>query len=512
MKRYSIILAVLSLSFGVGLTSCKSQDPLLVKTEAGYVRGINEHSVQAFYGIPYARAERFMPPTKTEKWDTVMVCDHFGPICYQASQPDEERFIPMSEDCQVLNVWTKNTQAKKKMPVILWIHGGGYGAGTTSWNPGMGLAHKDVVFVSLHHRLNILGFLDLSACGEKYKYSGNQSLLDVVACLEWIRDNISAFGGDPSNVTIVGQSGGGGKVANILCMPSAKDLFNKAIIMSGVFYDNNSRELSQQLGLEVLNQLGISPEEVDNIKDVPYAELAAAGNRASRVLAEKSDNPGAIMFASFSPTPDGEVVVQAPYEPSFPDFSSKKPIIMGTTISEGERYPGDISLDEAKAMLRERLGDETDRFVECFQAAWPDCTPGDMLAVDDGLRSSTLEVSDRISKIHGAPVYCYMFNCKSPKTHVAAHGDDVDFAFNRLWDETDGSHTEAEHHVSDVMSQAWANFCYTGDPNVAGEPTWHPYNQENGEMFIFQENCTIKYNFDREYQEILARHPAAPRY
>ncbi len=509
MKRFSILLSLLSLVSGLFFTSCSKNDPLLVKTEAGYVRGINEHSVQAFYGIPYARAERFMPPHKTEKWDTVMVCDHYGPICYQADQPDRECFIPMSEDCQVLNVWTKDTRAKEKMPVILWIHGGGYGAGTTSWNPGMGLANKDVVFVSLHHRLNILGFLDLSACGGKYAKSGNQSLQDVVACLEWIRDNISAFGGDPSNVTIVGQSGGGGKVANILCMPSAKDLFNKAIIMSGVFYDGNSRELSQQLGLEVLNQLGISPDEVDKIKDVPYAELAAAGDRASRVLAEKSDDPGAILFASFSPTPDGEVIVQAPYEPAFPEFSSKKPLIMGTTISEGEWYPGDISMEEAKKRLKERLGEETDRFVECFMAAWPDAVPGDLLAVDNGLRSSTLEVSDRVSKLHGAPLYSYLFNCKNPETHVAAHGDDVDFSFNRFWDEKDGGHTEAEHHVSDVMSQAWANFCHTGDPNVKGEPVWHPYTEENGEMFIFQAECTVKHHLDREYQAILSRHPAA---
>lgn len=492
------------------LSSCNtsSQDPLLVKTEAGYVKGITERGVMAFYGIPYARAERFMPPTKTEKWDTVMVCDHFGPICYQASNPSEHN-IPMSEDCQVLNVWTKDTQAQVKKPVMLWIHGGGYTAGTSAWNPGMGIAAKDVVFVSLHHRLNILGFLDLSACGEKYRKSGNQSLLDIVAALEWIRDNISAFGGDPSNVTIVGESGGGGKVSTLLCMPSAKDLFGKAIVMSGTFHGGNTRELTRQLGLEVLNQLGISPAEVEKINDVPYDELSAAGDKAEQIIMERFGADGPFTFVGFSPTPDGEVVAQLPFTPAFAPFSNGKPLIVGTTFNEFTPYPGDITMDEAKVMLQKSLGADTDRYIECFMAAWPDSVPGDLLAVDSSIRPTTIELADAASKSLGAPVYNYLFNCKAKNTHVAYHGNEVDFAFFNIGNEEDYSDKNAdEQHVSDVMSQAWVNFCYTGDPNVEGEVTWHPYTQENGECFIFQTNCTVKNNFDREYQDILSRHPA----
>ncbi len=510
MKRIALTLMAVVVVMASFAQRRSMRSPLIVKTEAGLVKGVKERGVMSFYGIPYARAERFMPPVKTEKWDTVMVCDHYGPISYQASQPDSRYVIPMSEDCQVLNVWTKDTQAKKK-PVMLWIHGGGYGAGTTTWNPCIGLATKDVVAVSLHHRLNILGFLDLSACGGKYQQTGNQSMLDIVAALQWIHDNISAFGGDPDNVTIMGQSGGGGKVATLLCMPAAKDLFKRAIIMSGAFASDNSRELSQKLGLEVLHQLGIAPADVDKIRDVPYDELAAAGQRATEVIASQAADPAAARFAAFSPTPDGEVVAQNPYTPSFPSFSSKKPIIMGTVISEGEPYPGNITMDEAKTMLKERLGADAERFIKLFKAAWPDSRPGDILAVDGGMRYSTIEAADKITKVHKAPVYCYLFNCKSKKTNVAAHGNDVDFAFFNIGDDPDGDFSTKnadELHVSDVMSQAWVNFAYTGNPNVKGEPTWKPYMAEGGDCFIFQSKSEIKHNFDREYQEILHCHPA----
>ena len=187
------------------LCSCGNSDPMVVKTTKGFVKGVEEEGTIAFKGIPYARIERFMPPMETERWDTVMVCDQYGPYAMQAGMGGPGMRMNMSEEntC-TLNVWTKDTKAN--MPVMLWIHGGGYATGHSSWNPGYGLAQKDVVFVSLNHRLNILGYMDLSSFGEKYKYSGNVGELDIVAALEWIRDNIKKFGGDPNNVTIMGHS------------------------------------------------------------------------------------------------------------------------------------------------------------------------------------------------------------------------------------------------------------------------------------------------------------------
>ena len=176
----------------VPVLACCQSDPFVVKTTNGKVRGFEEEGTMAFKGIPYARAERCMPPAPVEKWDTVMDCTQWGPQSLQSGRIQRGS----SEDCCVLNVWTTDTKGKK--PVMFWCHGGGFDSGTSAWNPGMGLAKKDVVVVSLNHRLNIIGFLDLSATGDaKYKYSGNVGMMDAVKALEWVRDNIRRFGGDP---------------------------------------------------------------------------------------------------------------------------------------------------------------------------------------------------------------------------------------------------------------------------------------------------------------------------
>ena len=223
MRALKLFIAAAAIA-AVG--ACGPSDPLVVRTKDGLVRGIEEEGTLAFKGIPYARVERFMPPLPVEKWDTVMACDHFGPQVMQGNGRREMPESVMSEkNSCVLNVWTTDTKACK--PVMLWIHGGGFDSGSAAGNPGWGLAKQDVVVVSLNHRLNILGFLDLSTFGEKYRHSGMVGMLDIVQALEWIRDNIKAFGGDPSNVTIFGESGGGGKVGTLMCMPAAKGLFHK---------------------------------------------------------------------------------------------------------------------------------------------------------------------------------------------------------------------------------------------------------------------------------------------
>ena len=224
-KSFVLLIMLLSVSVGMqggnnGVAPADNSAPV-VQTVSGKVKGIDQEGSMAFLGIPYAKIERFMPPAPVDSWDTIRVCDHWGP---QAMQPTHGRTLSedeMSEkNCCVLNVWTTDTQARK--PVMVWLHGGGFDSGTSAWNPGMALAKKDVVVVSVNHRLNILGFLDLSSCSDKYKYSGNVGMLDVVAALQWVRDNISRFGGNPDNVTIFGESGGGGKVGTLLCMPPRK--------------------------------------------------------------------------------------------------------------------------------------------------------------------------------------------------------------------------------------------------------------------------------------------------
>ena len=337
MYRKKIIsVSLLLLCAGVSLAQ-NTEKENVVRIESGLVQGFDHEGSLGFLGIPYAKVERFMPPKPVDKWDTVMVCNHWGPMTMQPMGREMSK-DEMSEDCCVLNVWTTDRNAKK--PVMLWLHGGGFDSGTSEWDPGMKLAQKDVVCVSINHRLNILGFLDLSACSPKYKHSGNVGMMDVVAALKWIRNNIAQFGGDPDNVTVFGESGGGGKVGTLLCMPDAKDLFHKAIILSGTILNVNTKEMSESLGKAVLAELGISNDSIEKIKDVPYKELYAAGQRAmGKSIGTRK--PGTPMMWGFGPSPDGEILMQQPFQPGFASFSDSKPILIGTTFNELQRLTYD---------------------------------------------------------------------------------------------------------------------------------------------------------------------------
>ena len=506
MKKIAILtmLAAMTASVNVG---CQPADPYTVRTTKGLVNGFDEEGTMAFKGIPYAKAERFMPPVPADSWDTVMTCHEWGPQAMQGGRNSRNE-KEMSENCCVLNVWTTDTKAKK--PVMLWCHGGGFDSGTSAWNPGMGLAKKDVVVVSLNHRLNIIGFLDLSATGNpKYKYSGNVGMMDVVAALEWIRDNISAFGGDPDNVTVFGESGGGGKVGTLMCMPQAKGLFHKAIIMSGTILNVNSKAMTEELGLAVLKELDIPVDKVEMINDVPYDRLYQAGQRAL-AASIGTRTPGTPMMWGFGPTPDGEVLLQQPFQPDFASISNDIPLVIGTTFNELQRssYGRPMTLDDAKAAVQNTFGSETDAYAQAFAQAWPDYIPQDLPSVDMMFRAKTIITADAISATRNAPVYNYMFTWKSPSTGVSAHGAELNFCFNTLHHAGRDlpNPSKSDLRLADRMAQSWANFAHTGNPNVEGLPEWHLYTAQNGECFIFGPECMIRNNFDRTLHEIINRH------
>ena len=398
----------------------------------------------AFLGIPYAKVERFMPPQPVKKWKGVRACDHWGPMTMQpTNRPMTEE--QMSEQCCVLNVWTTDVKAKK--PVMFWLHGGGFDSGTSEWDPGMQLAKKDVVVVGINHRLNILGFLDLSTCGKKYKYSGNVGMLDAVAALEWVRDNIERFGGDPNNVTIFGESGGGGKVDTLMCMPKAKGLFHKAIIMSGTILNVNTQAMTEELGEAVLKELGIDKKNVDKIKDVPYKDLYAAGQRAM-AASIGTRRPGTPMMWGFGPTPDGETLLQQPFQPDFASISDDIPLM------------------------------------------------------------KTIITADAITKKRQAPTYMYMFTWRSPLNNGSIHGHELKFCFNTLHRAKNDlpSPTADDLLLADKMSSVWAQFAHSGKPNIDALPVWQPYTAENGELMVFDYNCRIRHNPDRPLEEIINRH------
>ena len=511
MRNLFVTLSLAALAL---LTACAPKtpaDPLVVKTEAGTIHGFMDEDIYAFAGVPYCQAERFMPPQKPASWDGVLECTKYPPRSMQQMRPIENDPLGLSEEGATrLNVWTSDVNGK--MPVMVWLHGGGFSSGAGYNNPndsGRGLARQGVVVVSVNHRLNILGFLDLSACGEKYKYSGNVGMMDIVVALEWVRDNIAAFGGDPSNVTIFGESGGGGKVGTLMGMPSAKGLFTKAIIQSGTLLNGNTPEQTRELGLKTLEKLGLTPAEVEKLNDVTYDELVAAGNEASRELSGPRDNSVA-RFMGFAPTMDGEILVKQPFQPSFSELSKDVPLLIGTTFNELQRtyYIEQPSEKEARAILRETYGDKADAYVEAFRKAYPEFdTPADWLSVDQNFRPNTVRTADARADENVAPTYMYLFAWKSPiqgGKMGAAHAYELPFCFHTtevsqqyLGDETDEIRT-----LADKMSGAWVSFAKTGKPVVEGFD-WKPYTSKGGDIMYFGSECSLRQDYDRELITIM---------
>ena len=499
-------------------TVCVAQDKTpVVNTKSGPVQGIVQEGTMAWLGIPYAKVERFMPPKPVKAWKEVRTCDHWGPQAMQLTNREMGE-DEMSEQCCVLNVWTTHVPRRPAgaelksallKPVMVWLHGGGFDSGTSAWDPGMCLAKKDVVVVSVNHRLNILGFLDLSTCGEQYKHSGNVGMLDVVKSLQWVHDNIKEFGGDPYNVTIFGESGGGGKVGTLLSMPPAKGLFHKAIIMSGTILNVNTKAMSEALGEAVLKELGIAKKDVEKIKDVPYKELYAAGQKAM-AASIGTRRPGTPMMWGFGPTPDGDVLLQQPFQPGFADISSHVPILIGTTFNELQRlsYNQSMTMDDARNQLVKTFGDETGAYIKAFAEAYPDYTPQDLVSIDWLFRPKTIITADAIAESRNAKTYMYMFTWKSPVSKGSVHGAELKFCFNRLHHSHSDlpSPSKEDLTLADLMSSAWAQFATTGNPNIEGLPAWQPYTARNGEMMIFDYNCRIRNNPDRRLEQIIDWH------
>ena len=288
-----------------------SSETAITETESGKVGGFLQDGIYIYKGIPYAKAERFMPPQPADKWEGVRSSRMFGPTCPQGKRAgwgaDEHAFAfhwddgYPGEDCLRVNIWTPGLNDGKKRPVMVWLHGGGYAAGSGQELPsydGFNLAKKgDAVVVTLNHRLNVLGFLDLSAYGDKYAKSGNAGLLDLVAALQWVNKNIAAFGGDAQNVTIFGQSGGGGKVSTLLATPSAKGLYHKAIVQSGSMLRTMNAKYSRRIGAAVMDELGLKASQIDELQKMPYERLLAAGEKAvAKVKAEAEKEDGISTF------------------------------------------------------------------------------------------------------------------------------------------------------------------------------------------------------------------------
>ncbi len=498
-------------------------DRALVATNAGKLLGAERNGVFQYLGTPYATAERFMMPQKVESWEGIRPAVTYGNNCLippMSEVANDElfnphRYLPMSENCQFLNIWTPGVNDGGNRPVMVWLHGGGFTNGSAIEQvayDGENLAKKgDVVVVTLNHRLNILGFLDLSAYGPDYADTPNLGLMDTVAALEWVRDNIEAFGGDPDNVTIFGQSGGGGKVRALMRMPAADGLFHKAIVQSGATnVAGMPKEAASRVAELTLGNLGLTAETADKIREVSYEDLLAAGTQAFETLSQENAFPGVTGWRAVI---DGVQVLQDENGgDGWVDQGRDIPLLIGNVLNESETVirnkPADLLADNknqwaeeyAREKLKERFGDKADAVAEAFLAAYPDKTLADAYFVDLRSRPGTLRNAKMKAEQGGAPVYTYMFSWESPVLEgigMAWHCAEIPhvFANAELVNTATGGGPDAIA-MSERVSDAWIAFARTGNPNHEGLPEWPAYTVEGGATMIFDNVSEVRFNHD----------------
>jgi para-nitrobenzyl esterase len=506
------------------------KDIAVVATKYGKVRGYIDDGIYAYKGIPYAKAERFMPPQAPDKWEDVKQCTIFGPAAMQGSstnwggQSDYNFGFQFPKEAMsekesfVLNIWSKGINDEKKRPVWFWIHGGGYANGSANQLPffdGASLAKKgDIVVVTINHRLNVLGYLDLRGLGGKYSESVNLGMQDIVAALQWVRDNIEAFGGDPNTVTIDGQSGGGFKVSTLMAMPSAAGLFQRAIVQSGSTITLNKGEDSKAYGLAWAAALGVTPQNADRLKDVTYQELISAGQTASNILRAA----GSPVSGGYSPSIDGKYVVQSPFDPAPSEFSKSVPMLIGSNLNENTYNNRALitpqTIEQVKETIGRRYGAENiEKYISLYKEAYPENNqPQLMLGFDTRFRPGVIKQATVKSRQGGAPAYVYLFEWQSPVNDGslgASHGMELPFMFNNIaLARTLTGGTKEAYDLADKISSAWISFVKTGNPNHKGLPKWDPYNSETGATMIFDNSCRIVNNHDKKLIEFISSIPS----
>ena len=488
----------------------------VVDTRAGKLRGEALEGCVAFRGVPYGAptggANRFQPPRPRAPWPGVREATQFANISPQPimkvipEEEDSQAHEAQGEDCLMLNVWTPQLGAGRR-PVMVWFHGGGYavGGGSATWYRGERLASRhDVVVVTINHRLNAFGFLYLADLNPAFAESANVGMLDCVAALQWVRDNIAQFGGDPQNVTIFGESGGAGKVSCLLGMPSAKGLFHRAIAQSGAALKLARPEQATASSRALLDKLGVAASDTARLQSISADDIV------------KALGAGAL---GYGPVVDGKSMPRDPFSPVAPEVSVDVPMMMGSNLTESTFFPDTpidpLSEDELHAQVKGycKTDDETThRLVALYRQEHPtrdNVFLYQLISSEYWMRTEVLTQAQRKVEAGRAPIFVYQFNRLSParggRLHCP-HGSEIPYAFDNLAaGRAITGDSAAAQILADKMSAAWVSFARYGDPNLGGAdiPYWPPYSQARAVM-AFDDECRTQLDPDGRLRQVVA--------
>jgi para-nitrobenzyl esterase len=533
-------LLLLFIAIVVTLTSCKKEysqsdnqilfigDSIAIaNTSYGKVKGYIYKDVYTFLGIPYGAStaghNRFMPPQEPTPWKVTKPTVFYGNSAPQNTEnqfPNKyDTFInnrncyDVSENCLSLNVWKPAIDSAKR-PVLVWLHGGGLISGNTaeqdSYDGNNISRNGDIVFCSVNYRLGAIGFSDLSAYGEKYKSSGNVGMLDIIAALKWVNKNIINFGGDPDNVTIMGQSSGGALVCVILAMEQAKGLVNKAVALSGNSTGVIDQHFSREIGSYILKEAGLKPTEVDKLQEIPWNEYIKIANNASKALA-RDKGTSIIMRGNFGPIADSINIPKEPFFSNIDGYASKVPLLLSTTENEFSVNRDSAQLeamtqDELEEFVENMKGDKAHNIVKAYSKAFTDKKPIELLSMIVSPRDKVVATANA-KCTQSAPVYMALFAWNPPLFNGRMR------AFNCLdisfWlQNTDNMYTQTgggkrPRKLAKRMSNALVKFMKTGNPNCSSLPEWPVYTPEKGAVMILNDKSIVQNDPDREARKEL---------
>jgi para-nitrobenzyl esterase len=495
----------------------------VVSTSNGPVQGYREDILHVFkglrYGAPPVGSLRFKPPQKPQPWTEVADAVQLGaPAIQNGVKPGEatggrsngDPAAPgqpaTSEDCLFINVWTQGLTGAR--PVMVWLHGGGFsnGSGGAAMYDGGNLARRgDVVSVTVNHRLNVFGYLHLGELGGDAS-SGQAGMLDIVMVLEWVRDNIKAFGGDPANVTIFGESGGGAKVSMLQAMPPAHGLFHKAIVQSGPGLRAISTEAATKNAKALLDVLGVKPGDVSKLEALSAEDIQDA---AAKVVP-------ATPMQGFSPCIDGIALPRDPFHPDAPPISAEVAVMIGTNKDEatlflrGHPKFGEFTEEDLAKRARDAHGDKADALVAALRKLYPDYSPTHLICAVQTVQMMWLNsvlLAERKAAQHKAPVYMYLLSWETPVGRGALrcpHALEIPLVFDNIERARDFVGRGDEPQVlADQMSEAWLAFARTGDPNTAALPDWPAYDAKARATMVFNTESRIENDPLSEVRKIL---------